>query len=70
MKRFLWPDSLRGRLIILALVCLVFFQSVNTATLFFVQYQQRTQRLTLLANQAAEWYTLLNGQSEERQQEL
>lgn len=70
MKRFLWPDSLRGRLIILALVCLAFFQSVNTATLFFVQYQQRTQRVTLLVKQTVEWYTLINGQSPERQQEL
>jgi len=68
MKRFLWPDSLRGRLIILALVCLVFFQSVNTATLFFVQYQQRSQRLTILVNQAAEWYTLFNKLGEEQRQ--
>ena len=58
MKRLLWPDSLRGRLIILALFCLVLFQAVNTATLFFVQHQQREHRLTLLASQAAEWYTI------------
>ena len=55
MKRLLWPDSLRGRLIILALFCLVLFQAVNTATLFFVQHQQRVHRLTLLASQTAEW---------------
>ena len=60
MKRWLWPDSLRGRLIIIALVCLVFFQAVNTATLFFVQYQQRSYRLTLLISQTAEWYLRLN----------
>lgn len=70
MKRFLWPDSLRGRLIILALFCLVVFQSVNTATLFFVQHQQRTNRLTLMASQAAEWYTLFNVQDNERRREM
>jgi signal transduction histidine kinase len=68
MKRWLWPDSLRGRLIILALVCLISFQAVNTATLFVVQYQQRVYRLTLLASQTAEWYTLLNGRKAEEQE--
>lgn len=69
MKRWLWPDSLRGRLIILALVCLISFQAVNTATLVFVQYQQRAYRLTLLASQTAEWYTLLKDKREEQRQE-
>ena len=68
MKRWLWPDSLRGRLIILALVCLISFQAVNTATLFFVQYQQRVYRLTLLASQTAEWYTMLNGRERDQQE--
>ncbi|MBQ4326331.1 MAG: HAMP domain-containing histidine kinase [Mailhella sp.] len=70
MKRLLWPDSLRGRLIILALFCLVLFQAVNTATLFFVQHQQREHRLTLLASQAAEWYTILNGKDKAQQEEI
>ena len=69
MKRLLWPDSLRGRLIILALFCLVLFQAVNTATLFLVQHQQRMSRLTLLASQTAEWYTILNGKSPEQREE-
>ena len=68
MKRLLWPDSLRGRLIILALCCLVLFQAVNTATLFFVQHQQRMNRITLLASQTAEWYSILNGQSPEQRE--
>ena len=67
MKRLLWPDSLRGRLIILALFCLVLFQAVNTATLFFVQHQQRVHRLTLLASQTAEWYSILNGKDKAEQ---
>ena len=70
MKRLLWPDSLRGRLIIIALFCLVLFQAVNTATLFFVQHQQRMSRLTLLASQTAEWYTILNGKSPEQRDEM
>ena len=70
MKRLLWPDSLRGRLIILALFCLVLFQAVNTATLFFVQHQQRMNRLTLLASQTAEWYSILNGKSTEEQKKM
>ena len=70
MKRLLWPDSLRGRLIIIALFCLVLFQAVNTATLFFVQHQQRMSRLTLLASQTAEWYTILNGKSLEQREEI
>ena len=70
MKRLLWPDSLRGRLIILALFCLVLFQAVNTATLFFVQHQQRMNRITLLASQTAEWYSILNGKSPEQQEKL
>ena len=70
MKRLLWPDSLRGRLIILALFCLVLFQAVNTATLFFVQHQQRVHRLTLLASQTAEWYSILNGKGRTAQEEI
>ena len=70
MKRLLWPDSLRGRLIILALFCLVLFQAVNTATLFFVQHQQRVHRLTLLASQTAEWYSILNGKGKEEQEDI
>ena len=70
MKRLLWPDSLRGRLIILALFCLVLFQAVNTATLFFVQHQQRVHRLTLLASQTAEWYSILNGKDKAEQEEI
>ena len=70
MKRLLWPDSLRGRLIILALFCLVLFQAVNTATLFFVQHQQRMNRLTLLASQTAEWYSILKDKDPSRQEEL
>ncbi len=70
MKRWLWPDSLRGRLIILALVCLVVFQMVNTATLFLVQYRQRTFRIVQLSSQAAEWFLLVNSTERSRQQEL
>ena len=70
MKRLLWPDSLRGRLIIIALFCLVLFQAVNTATLFLVQHQQRMHRLTLFASQTAEWYTMLNGKDPYLQKEL
>ena len=70
MKRLLWPDSLRGRLIILALFCLILFQAVNTATLFFVQYQQREHRLALLASQTAEWYSILNGKEQHEQEEM
>lgn len=70
MKRLLWPDSLRGRLIILALFCLVLFQAVNTATLFFVQHQQRIHRLTLFASQTAEWYAMLNGKDPKQQKKL
>ena len=70
MKRLLWPDSLRGRLIILALFCLVLFQAVNTATLFFVQHQQRVHRLTLLASQTAEWYSILNGKDRAEQEDI
>ena len=70
MKGLLWPDSLRGRLIILALFCLVLFQAVNTATLFFVQHQQREYRLTLLTSQTAEWYSILKDKEPSRQQEL
>ena len=70
MKRLLWPDSLRGRLIIIALFCLVLFQAVNTATLFFVQHQQRIHRLTLFSSQTAEWYAMLNGKEPNQQKEL
>lgn len=70
MKRLLWPDSLRGRLIILALFCLVLFQAVNSATLLLVQHQQREHRITLLASQTAEWYTILNGKAPPQQKEI
>ena len=70
MKRLLWPDSLRGRLIILALVCLVVFQMVNTATLFLVQYQLRVSRITQLSCQTAEWYLLVDSTEQSRQAEL
>ncbi len=70
MKRLLWPDSLRGRLIILALFCLVLFQAVNSATLLLVQHQQREHRITLLASQTAEWYTILNGKAPLQQKEI
>ena len=68
MKRLLWPDSLRGRLIILALVCLVVFQMVNTATLFLVQYQLRASRITQLSCQAAEWFLLIDSTEQSKRQ--
>ena len=70
MKRWLWPDSLRGRLIILALVCFVVFQMVNTATLFLVQYQLRASRITQLSCQAAEWFLLIDSTEQSKRQEL
>lgn len=70
MKRLLWPDSLRIRLIVLSLGCLVLFQLVNGATFFLNQRQQWEQRAAWLARQTAEWYFFLRGAEEIRQRHV
>ena len=57
--RGFWPDSLRGQLLLLTLVCLVLFQVVNGSTILLQQRHQRELRAAWLARQTAEWYMLI-----------
>jgi Na+/melibiose symporter-like transporter len=66
MKRLLWPDSLRGRLIIIALFCLVPMAAWTLTLISMRGYELDGKRIkTIQAVNTARKVAIANGMSQE-----